>query len=91
LVVDDYPQSAESFAILLSTENFTVSVADSGEAALQIFDQLRPGAVILDIGMGPLSGLDVAKAIRSRAHGTRTLLIAIDKLRWQLSVVRKPF
>jgi CheY-like chemotaxis protein len=77
LVVDDYPQSAESFAYLLSQENLTVSVAHSGEEALQVFDELRPRVVILDVVMKSMTGFDVARAVRSRAHGTKTLLIAI--------------
>ena len=77
LVVDDYSQTAESFAYLLSIENFAVTIAHSGDEALQLFDELRPRVVILDIGMSPLSGFDVARAIRSREHGRRTLLIAI--------------
>jgi len=77
LVVDDYPQSAESFAYVLRIENFTVTVAHSGDEALRIFDDVRPSVVMLDLLMRPLDGFDVAKAIRSRNQGAKTLLIAI--------------
>src|SRR5262245_8223139 len=81
LVVDDYQHSAESVSYFLGGHHFTVTVANSGAEALQIFDELRPGVAILDIVMRPLSGLEVARLIRSRPHGAKTLLIAITG--WQ--------
>ena len=77
LVVDDYQHSAESVAYFLGGHHFTVTVAHSGAEALQIFDEHRPGVAILDVVMRPLSGFEVARLIRSRPHGAKTLLIAI--------------
>ena len=50
LVVDDNGDAAETLGALLAGLGATVSVANSGPAALEILDTFNPDAVLLDIG-----------------------------------------
>lgn len=59
LVVDDHPSLCELLEHVLSKEGAQVSVALSGEEALEKFPAVGPDVVILDIMMPGISGLEV--------------------------------
>lgn len=77
LVVDDNADAADTLSEVLRGAHYETVVAYSGEEALARFDQLRPRAVLLDIGLPGLSGLDVARRLRSMSGGAPLTLIAI--------------
>lgn len=79
LVVDDSADAAETLAELLSIQGHTVSVAFSGEQALERADAAPPDVVLLDIRMPGLDGCAVARAIRERClgKGKRPFLVAV--------------
>jgi two-component system response regulator AlgR len=65
LVVDDEPLAVERLQILLTRlEGVTlVGTASDGEAALRMVDGVAPDAVLLDIAMPGMDGIDVARAL----------------------------
>ncbi len=64
LVVEDDPSIAEFVSAALSEQGYaSVWVAD-GEEALLCFQQVSARAVLLDLMLGRLSGLDVLSALR---------------------------
>ncbi|WP_198320738.1 hybrid sensor histidine kinase/response regulator [Azohydromonas aeria] len=77
LVVDDNRDAADSLAALLRAGGHSASAVYDGAAALQAFDSLRPGVVLLDLGLPDLSGLEVARRLRERAQGAPLTLVAI--------------
>lgn len=77
LVVDDNQDSAETLSILLQMLGYNVSVAYDGEEALQKAIDLRPGVVLLDIGLPKLNGYEVARRIRLEPWGNAPMLVAI--------------
>ena len=77
LVVDDNRDAAETLGALLSGLGATVSVADSGPAALEILKTFQPEAVLLDIGMPEMDGYEVSRRIRATPDHGRVLLIAL--------------
>jgi signal transduction histidine kinase len=76
LVVDDNRDAADTLAHLLRQCGAEVQVAYNGADALETLDAFTPEAVVLDLGMPGMSGLDVARHIRKRP-GTPPPLIAL--------------
>ena len=77
LVADDSQDGADSLAFLLKAAGHDVVTAYDGRTAIQLAEQHRPHAVLLDIGMPEVSGYDVARAIRREAWGRPMRLVAL--------------
>jgi PAS domain S-box-containing protein len=77
LVVDDNRDAADSLCILLGSLGVEAHCAYAGDEALRRLPQLRPDAVVLDIGMPGMDGNEVARAIRAEAHNDGLRLIAL--------------
>jgi DNA-binding response OmpR family regulator len=102
LVVDDDPQLLKTAALLLN-ERYTVSLADSGEAALDRLRRgLQPDLILLDVDMPGMSGYEVMSALEKltgAAHIPVVFLTGLteeaDELRGLRSgavdYIRKPF
>ena len=66
LVIDDEPLVADVMAEALRLEDHDVVVASSGEEGLRVIAQKPPDAVLLDIVMPGMDGIEVLRAIRER-------------------------
>ena len=77
LVVDDNGDAAETLGALLAGLGATVSVANSGPAALEILDTFNPDTVLLDIGMPEMDGYEVSRRIRATTDHEGVMLIAL--------------
>jgi two-component system KDP operon response regulator KdpE len=64
LAVDDEPPILRALAANLRVRGYDVDLADSGEAALEVAARHPPDAVILDLGLPGLSGIDVIRGLR---------------------------
>jgi DNA-binding response OmpR family regulator len=64
LVVDDDIRMLRMIKRMLELENFQVLIANSGEAALKIFEKETPTLVLLDIMMPDMDGYTVCRCIR---------------------------
>ena len=71
LIVDDEPPARARLRRLLDAQPGVqvVGEADSGLQALALADALRPDALLLDVQMPELGGLDVAASLPDRAQG----------------------
>jgi DNA-binding response OmpR family regulator len=68
LIVDDDESVVDTFSRLLKLEGFTVSTALDPAVGLKLADELQPTAIILDMRMPLISGIQFLRQIRSRAH-----------------------
>lgn len=68
LVIDDDADIAGVVRFYLG-KDFEVHHASSGEAALEILPDLKPGLILLDVVMEGMSGLDVCERIKSTRCG----------------------
>jgi CheY-like chemotaxis protein len=75
LIVDDNHDIADSIATLLADCGFDVEVAYDGHDALSLATVAVPQAVLLDIGLPSLDGIEVARRLRE-LHGERIRLVA---------------
>ena len=64
LVVDDEPQMLRALRINLKARNYLVVTAADGDAALRLAARTPPEAVILDLGLPDLDGVEVIRALR---------------------------
>ncbi len=64
LVVEDEPQIAALVRVYLEHAGFAVITAGDGAAALALERARRPDALVLDLGLPRVDGLDVIRAIR---------------------------
>ena len=76
LVVDDDIRVADSLAGVLLAGGHQAVSAYSAEAAMKLAEKLMPHAVISDIVMGPVSGIELANHMREHFPGCKILLIS---------------
>ncbi len=67
LVAEDEESFVEALVIGLGHEGFKVTVARDGLEALQLFDELQPDVILLDLMLPKMSGIDVCRSVRSRS------------------------
>jgi two-component system response regulator RegX3 len=78
LVVDDEDSFVDALAIGLTREGFVVRVARDGAEALEQFDASNPDAVLLDVLLPKVSGLEVCRRLRSRSSVPIIMVSARD-------------
>ena len=75
LVVDDEPAVRTSLERALSLEGYDVALAADGAAALDSLAAAPPDAVVLDVSMPGLDGLDVCRRMRQAGDRTPVLML----------------
>jgi two-component system response regulator GlrR len=75
LVVDDDPSLLRLLDIRLQSAGYTVQTADSANAALARVEQSVPDAVITDLRMDGMDGLDLLRELQRRQPGVPVLLL----------------
>ena len=68
LIVEDNKELADLLCDFLRAENYTVSVAESGEKALQLYERYGARLVVLDIMLPGMDGFAVCKKIRVESN-----------------------
>ena len=77
LVVDDNRASAKSLTQMLKLAGHDVHTAYDGLEAVEAATAIRPGVILLDIGLPKLNGYEVARRIREQPGGDKLTLIAL--------------
>jgi two-component system response regulator RegX3 len=67
LVVEDEDSFIDALTVGLTREGFRVSVARDGAEALDMFDDVDPDLVLLDVMLPKVSGIDVCRELRGRS------------------------
>ncbi|HVM30000.1 MAG TPA: response regulator [Candidatus Limnocylindrales bacterium] len=80
LIVDDIPETREHLAKLLSFEPDirVVGAAGSGPEALDMAEELRPDALLLDINMPEMDGIVTAEQLTARAPTTAVIMMSVQ-------------
>ena len=77
LLVEDNVDAAEALAELLRLWGYEVDVVHDGPAAVQSAGAIRPGVVLLDIGLPGMDGYQVAGALRRLPELNGTMIVAL--------------
>lgn len=64
LVIDDSPDNLFLVQTLLEDDGYEVILAESGEAALALLEQVLPDIILLDMMMPGMDGYEVTRRIR---------------------------
>src|ERR1700743_931628 len=75
LVVDDEAVLAEMVSMALRYEGWNIATAGDGAAALESARSQRPDAVVLDVMLPDMSGLDVLRKLREESPQLPVLLL----------------
>ena len=75
LVVDDENSISELIATSLKFVGFDVRTAASGAQALQIAQEFKPHALILDVMLPDQNGFEVCRQLRSEGHDVGVLFL----------------
>lgn len=76
LVVDDYANATEVWALYLRSLGFAVDTATDGPGAIAQALAGRPDVIVMDLQLPGCSGVDVAKALRADPAARDIPLIA---------------
>jgi CheY-like chemotaxis protein len=77
LIVDDNEDGAASLALLLELGGHETYKAHDGEQALEVAEQRRPDAILLDIGLPGMNGYEVCRRLRQQPWGKDAFLVAL--------------
>ena len=75
LVVDDEAVLAEMVSMALRYEGWDIGTAADGASAVAAARELRPDAVVLDVMLPDMSGLEVLAKLREQTPGLPVLLL----------------
>ncbi len=68
LIVEDNKELADLLCDFLRAENYTVSVAETGEKALSLYERYGARLIVLDIMLPGMDGFAVCSAIRGESN-----------------------
>ena len=75
LVVDDDPSLREALALVLDLNGFDVTTAQDGREAIRTLADTPPDAVVLDVLMPGIDGLEVCRRMRAAGDLTPVLML----------------
>jgi DNA-binding NarL/FixJ family response regulator len=80
LLADDHAIVRDGLKSVLVREGFEIAAeASDGREAVELTRKLRPDAVVLDVSMPSLNGIDAAREIRGACPQTKTILLTMHK------------
>jgi len=68
LIVEDNKELADVLCDFLREENYTVSVANTGEKALSLYEKYGARLIVLDIMLPGINGFEVCRKIREESN-----------------------
>lgn len=75
LVVEDEESFVEALVVGLKREGFLVKVARDGVEGLEMFEQVRPDLILLDVWLPRMSGIDVCREVRARSSRVPIIMV----------------
>jgi PAS domain S-box-containing protein len=77
LVVDDDEASREALTLHLEMIGFAVRQARDGAEAISVFSEWRPDAVLMDLWMPEMGGLEATRRIKAMPGGSETAVLTV--------------
>lgn len=77
LIIDDNVDSATALALCLQSQGYEVHISFTGAEGIAAARRLRPGVVLLDIGLPDIDGYEVAGTLRRDEEFSDVAIIAL--------------
>lgn len=76
-IVDDHPLLLEGIALVVAHEPDMqlVGSAATGREAVEMYEKLRPGLVLMDLRLPDMSGIDAMIAIRAKSPTAKVIIL----------------
>ena len=71
LIIDDDRLNIRILASILQNEGFAITEGDSGERALELYEEIKPDLVLMDVVLPGIDGFAACRELRAR-HGDDT-------------------
>ncbi len=75
LVMEDDPTISSALDMILSEAGYDVDVAETGEAALELFDQKHYNLLIADLKLPGINGMEVIRQVKEKKPKTQVIVI----------------
>jgi len=75
LLVDDEVLTLNNLKKVLEKEGHEVLVADTGEAALEIYEKFKPQLILLDLMLPGISGIEVLRQVKEKGGETVVIMM----------------
>lgn len=79
MLADDNPAVLQHVSALLADGYDVVAALRDGESAVQKYIELKADVIILDISMGKMSGLDVARSLRDQGFSPNLIFLTVHR------------
>ena len=74
LIADDHPAVLDAVSRYLESREIVMTQASNGNDALAAIGSTRPDVALIDVGMSPVNGIDVARRAREISPNTQVIL-----------------
>lgn len=88
LIADDEPNIVLSLEYLMEQQGYRVHVANTGDEAIKLVEELRPDLVLLDIMMPGKSGYEVCQKVRSNPLLGATRIVILSAKGREIEVAK---
>jgi signal transduction histidine kinase/HPt (histidine-containing phosphotransfer) domain-containing protein len=79
-IIDDEPNNFDSIQSLLEGEDYIFHYASSGRRAIERLDRVQPDAILLDVMMPDLDGIEVCRIIKASSQWRSIPIIMVTAL-----------
>lgn len=89
LIIDDDPLIRKTLSTHFRRRGYEVCLAESGEMGIELFEEINPELVILDIRLPDADGLDILRRIKSiNSEATVVIMTAYDDMRSTVEAIK---
>ncbi|GAC1369719.1 MAG: hypothetical protein NVSMB39_1870 [Candidatus Saccharimonadales bacterium] len=79
-IIEDDPAIIQMYKLKFETEGYDVQTAGDGVAGLELIETFEPDAVLLDLMMPNMNGMEMLSKLRSMAGGRDVKVIVLTNM-----------